>query len=448
MSSAHRAVTIARVDSHCRTYRLMLGLVVVAYLLLGGLYAIHTPPWQVPDEPAHYNYIHGMLERRRLPVLEVGDYDQDLLGQLTSERFPPELPTHTLEYEDHQPPLYYMLAAPLFWLSGGNVLVLRLFSVGLGAGILILAYRTIRILFPARPYLAVSTAALIAFIPQHLAMMAGVNNDVLGELMVAAILCTLMDYIVHHRDRAWWVGILLGLALLTKTTAYPMIGVAVCAVLIRWYRDRLGWRWIARQAVWFLGPALMVSAPWFARNGLVYGWTDPFGLGRHTQVVEGQPRSSEWLANYGWLGLTQRLVRTTFRSFWGQFGWMGVVLPVWAYRMLGVTSALWGVGFIWWLPDFRRLTAPQKAGLAVLAVSALLTVLAFLWYNLTFVQHQGRYLFPALIPVGLVIALSIETWGKLLPVPARAPVTIALFVGLAAFDVYCLFRAIVPALAR
>ncbi|MCB0131202.1 MAG: hypothetical protein KDD78_10145, partial [Caldilineaceae bacterium] len=31
-------------------------LILAAYVLLGALYAINTPAWQAPDEPAHYNY--------------------------------------------------------------------------------------------------------------------------------------------------------------------------------------------------------------------------------------------------------------------------------------------------------------------------------------------------------------------------------------------------------
>jgi hypothetical protein len=45
------------------------------------------------------------------------------------------------------------------------------------------------------------------------------------------------------------------------------------------------------------------------------------------------------------------------------------------------------------------------------------TVLQYLGYNLTFVQHQGRYLFPALIPIGLAFGLGL---GELLrPVVSR-----------------------------
>src|SRR3970040_1291762 len=89
--------------------RLALGAIVLTYLVVGTLYAVHTPRWQVPDEPAHYNYIRQVVETRAFPVLEPGDYDQAYLSDLTSTRFPPDKPIGTLEYEEHQPPLLYIL---------------------------------------------------------------------------------------------------------------------------------------------------------------------------------------------------------------------------------------------------------------------------------------------------------------------------------------------------
>jgi len=32
-------------------------LILLGYLVAGALYAIYTPPWQAPDEPAHFNYL-------------------------------------------------------------------------------------------------------------------------------------------------------------------------------------------------------------------------------------------------------------------------------------------------------------------------------------------------------------------------------------------------------
>jgi 4-amino-4-deoxy-L-arabinose transferase-like glycosyltransferase len=197
-------------------------------------------------------------------------------------------------------------------------------------------------------------------------------------------------------------------------------------------------------------PAVLLSAPWFIRNGLTYGWRDPLGMAQHNAVVEGQMRTSEYLALYGWPAYWERAWSFTFNSFWGQFGWMAVVLPIRIYQALLLFSVLLGVGFLWWLLDRRRprVTPTQRASLLLLFAACLLTFLGFLGYNLTFVQHQGRYLFPALIPIGTAAALGLGTLAKLLPRRIRPGAVIALFAGLAALDVYCLFKFIIPFLAR
>jgi len=433
--------------------------ILVAYTTIGVLYAVLTPTWQVPDEPAHYNYVRALAEGRGLPVIETGDYDQAYLGRLTSGRFPPELSIAPLEYEDHQPPLYYLVATPIYLLFGGAVLPLRLLSVLLGAGLLVVAFGTVWTVFPTRPELALMAAAFIAFIPQHVAMTAGVNNDALAELIVGGTLWALMVYVGAGYSRPWPIGLLLAVGLLTKTTAYIAGGVAVLAVVIRWRQERRTWRWAAGQLAWMLVPALLASAPWFIRNGLTYGWRDPLGLARHNEVVAGQVRTSEYLALHGWAAYWERAWRFTFQSFWGQFGWMGVVLPARIYQALALLSALLAAGFIAWLIQQRRpsqstsLPIYQSTNLPtprllLLALSALLTFLTFVWHNLTFVQHQGRYLFPALIPLGTAAALGLSTVARVLPQRIRAWVIGALFAGLAALDVYCLFKFIIPFLAR
>jgi hypothetical protein len=77
-----------------------------------------------------------------------------------------------------------------------------------------------------------------------------------------------------------------------------------------------------------------------------------------------------------------------------------------------------------------------------------MTTFSFFWYNLTFVQHQGRYLFPALIPIGAAAALGLSTLVTVLPRRLRTWPVVTLFAGLAAFDVYCLFKFVVPFLTR
>jgi 4-amino-4-deoxy-L-arabinose transferase-like glycosyltransferase len=430
--------------------RVLLVTIVAVYAAIGVLYAVFTPTWQVPDEPAHYNYVRALAEGRGFPVIEPGDYDQAYLGRLTSERFLPELSVESLEYEDHQPPLYYLLAVPVYQLFDGAVLPLRLLSVVLGAALLVITFETVRAIFPARVELALVAAAFVAFIPQHVAMTAGVNNDTLAEIVVGSTLWALLTYIKGNHRKPWPVGLLLGVALLTKMMAYVTLVVAVVAVLIRWRRERRTWRWMVGQLACMAIPALLLSVAWFVRNGITYGWRDPCGLARHNAVVEGQMRTSEYLALYGWRDLLDRMVRWTFRSFWGQFGWMGVVLPARIYQALGLFSVLLLGGFLVWLfsPRRPRLTALQRASLTLLLTSCVLTALSFLWYNLTFVQHQGRYLFPALIPIGTAAALALCTLAGVLPRRTRAWAIGALFAGMAALDVYCLFKFIIPSLAR
>jgi hypothetical protein len=91
----------------------------------------------------------------------------------------------------------------------------------------------------------------------------------------------------------------------------------------------------------------------------------------------------------------------------------------------------------------RGVTERQSRQLTLLAFLALLTLLAFIWYNTQFVQHQGRYLFPALIPVGLALGLGwsivAARWPDLLRWLWLAPLVI-----LAALDFYALFRVALP----
>lgn len=435
-----------------RNVHLLLVITVVVYATIGVLYAALTPTWQVPDEPAHYNYVRALAEGRGIPVIEFGDYDQMYINRLTTEHFPPELSIEPLEYEDHQPPLYYLLATPIYLLFDGAVLPLRLLSVLFGAGLLLVAFGAVRAVFPERPELALMVVAFVAFIPQHVAMMAGIENDGLAELVVGGTLWALVAYVgkAGKRKRPWLVGLLLTTALLTKVTVYFIVGVAALAVAIRWRQERQSWRWAMGQLAWMFVPAILLSAPWFIRNGLIYGWRDPLGMMRHNAIVEGQMRTSEYLALHGWPAYWERAWSFTFNSFWGQFGWMAVVLPARIYQVLLLLSVLWGFGFLWWLFDRgrSRLTPVQRAGLVLFLASVFFTLIEFLGYNLTFVQHQGRYLYPALIPIGTAVALGLDKLTGVLSQQVRPWGAVVLFAGLAALDVYCLFKFIIPFLAR
>ena len=145
----------------------------------------------------------------------------------------------------------------------------------------------------------------------------------------------------------------------------------------------------------------------------------------------GQLRAADFVAQQGWQAYWLRAVRDTFRSFWGQFGWMGVVLDTRVYFALLLLSGVALGGLVLRAASGRR--RPTSPALILLGVSILLTLLVYAWYNTRFLQHQGRYLFTALIPIAIFFSLGWE--GVLRPGAGRIlAATLAIFgFGLAAW---------------
>jgi len=427
-------------------------LIVLIYLGIGALYVINTPAWQAPDEPAHYNYVR-QLASGHLPVIEAGDYDQEYLTEVVFvSGFAPHYPLDVIEYEDWQPPLYYLIQTPGYHLSNGSLAVMRLFSLLLGAGIIILAYAIVLRLAPEEHWLALTTAVFVAFLPQHIAILASANNDALAELIIAAILYMLVLIGQSPAIRTWEyliLGILLGLGYLTKGTVYPITAVVGLVLLWLFWGE---WRQLIRVGFLVVVPAFLLGALWWGRNMAVYGGLDILGKAAHDSVVIGQPRTAEWVTLYGLLGTAERFVQTTFNSFWGQFGWMTVPMtyPSWLYPLLWLFTGLALAGLIATAIQDRHSLRKHTLPLLILLSLLLFTLGVHLVYNLTFVQHQGRYLFPALIPIALGLAVGLGLWVQ--PLRKRWPnavyiIPTGLGVALIVLDLYALFRVIIPALA-
>ncbi|MEM7347874.1 MAG: hypothetical protein AAF485_26880, partial [Chloroflexota bacterium] len=205
------------------------------------------------------------------------------------------------------------------------------------------------------------------------------------------------------------IGIILGLGLVTKMTVYIAIPlVAATLWLTPLDSPQRDWPILIKEAGLIYGIALLIAAPWFIRNAVLYGSLDIFGLARHDEIVVGQLRTAELLGTLGWGGYLNSFIVTTFRSFWGQFGWMAVPMDGRTYLLLllFITLAIFGLFGLWLKPP--ELSQIQRRSLLVLALTACLMTLGYIYYNITFVQFQGRYLFPALIPFGFLVSLGLS----------------------------------------
>lgn len=438
--------------------RALLILLILVYFVLGTLFALRTPDWQAPDEPAHYNYVAQVAANGCCPLLETGDWDSPYLESLKAARFAPDTlgELSAVQYEDHQPPLYYLLASLVYKLSP-SLIALRLLSVGLGVGVVLGAYAVGRALLPAHPQIALGTAALVAFVPQHLAVLSSANNDSLAELIVAWTLWGIVVYLKTERVKAWQLGVLVGIGLLTKISTIFLVGLVPLAILIKWWigrREReTSFGRVIREGVLFALPALVLTSIWVVRNLSTYGFPDMFGLGRHNVVVADQLRTADLMAQVGTSEYFRRALGTTFNSFWGQFGWMAAPLPDVVYTLIALGLVVAGVGFV--ISMVRRLApepdqAAQRAAWGILALTAALAVAQYIYYNLEFVQFQGRYMYPGLIPLGLGIALGLDGWRRLVfganERSIRRYAGVALILLLVPLDLYIVWR-VLPGLA-
>ena len=405
----------------------------VAYAVLAYGYITLTPIWQNPDEPAHVNYVAFVAQTGGLPELRQGDWDLALLERLKTGALQPGDSVDSIRYESWQPPLFYVLAAPIYRLGSAEpaavVARLRTFDAVLGALTLIIAYAVAREVLPLP--LAAAVPLTMVGVPMFVAVSSAVSADPLANLLSAGMLLLLSRRLCRPAsDRTAWslmTGGILGLGLLTKLALAIFVPLALIVVVARSSRP-------LREAAATFGVAGLLALPWLAHQVTTYGWADPLALARHAAVVSDQERfpgvSLDYVADFATI---------TFHSFWAQFGWMAIVAPQRLYVIWGVVSTLAVLGL---LVDRRWLRLPRWQ-LALGSVAAAFA--AYVGYNLAFVQFQGRYLFPALVPIAMLL---VGGWARLVPNDRAKPLaTLLVALTLVALNGYTLMRVLVPGFA-
>ena len=416
-----------------KTQRLGLVLIVLAYITLGVIYALATPPLEASDEYKHYpvvQYVQALRLRsgqaqRALPVLD------------------PDDPGLWLQ-EAAQPPLYYLLMAALTapidtsdlpelhhknphafignpgQVTNKNLIIhdpareafpwqgavlavylIRFASIGLGVGTVLLTARLGSTLF--NPRVGLLAAALTAFNPMFLFVSAAVNNDSLAILFSHLGLYLLVRLWQDTPDpRACWqryavLGAVLGLGMLTKLSLGGLLGLTgLTLTWLAWRRRE--WRLLFGGGAIMIAVALAMSGWWVARNLRVYG--DLTGLDAFITVqgTRDVPITwGDWVGEFG----------TFYRSYWGLFGGVNVATPESFYFVCNLAALVGaaGVGFWLWRKHPRK-----QSGTWLLAAWAAVLFLLLLRWNIISEAFQGRLIFPALGALNVLWAVGLLAW--------------------------------------
>lgn len=380
-----------------------------------------VPPFEAPDESAHLQFVNFVAARLALP----NQYD----------------PTQRLE-QGHQLPLYYLLAGlavratqgdhridvdptpnPRHAWHGGTQFFVPVFDVRTGPRV---AARADRIGFYGLRLLSVAFGLLIVLIAERMVALAvdDAGARLVGTLFVAtlpqlvfitsvvsadglvALLCTgagwsLLRALRDPDDRRVFVGtgVWLGLAIAAKKTALFLVPTALIVFVVRalrWPRPGV----VVRRAGLTVFTAALLSSFVFARHYVVYGELLGSRMELETRAhVLRQPPLSLWDPYF-----VTEFPRILGASFVGVFGWMSVWLPRVAYLAYLVLAVLVALGVLRALVRApRERWAVWVAGLAVGGCLAGIVV-----FNTMTPQPQGRYLFPTIGFVAILVAAGMR----------------------------------------
>ncbi len=457
-------------------------LILVAFAVLGVLYSVVNPLAEAPDEDWHYDYVKYVADGRGLPVLH-DDASKNIVHGTVG----------------HHPPLYYGLSALLtFWIntddadsllwdnphflagmphSFGNknriihtdaeafpyrgtalaMHIVRLLSV-LFSGITVLATYLIALeIFPEWKSLALGAAALNAFNPQFLFIGARISNDTAVTAFSALVLLGTVRLLKRGatRGRLIWLGVTLGLALLSKISALALLPLVAVGLVIRAIRQR-SFASLVKWGLVVFSLAFLIGWWPYLRNWLLY--RDPLA-------------TNVWLATVRLRWPTPSLKELSEEfwgleiSFWAVFGWMNILVHEVIYQSLAAMTRLAALGLLLLIVrQWRRTThhaprtthhAPHTTSPPLDGPAQLGLLLLGLWFALVFISllrfmqiqfgAQGRYLFPAIPAISIFILLGLNQF-----VPQRYSGVLGGVVGGALFllAALCPFVYIAPAYAR
>jgi 4-amino-4-deoxy-L-arabinose transferase-like glycosyltransferase len=438
MASASAPVRVQTVSWDRSIRLLLLGFAVAARVAM----ALIVPPWQGPDEPRHFEYVRLLVDKRaqlwregRLIRIDdnVPELQTEIIASMARHHFweytnrpaPPVVPASFFDIwqgssnqlKQKYSPYHFFLAAVLVPFESApletQLYVVRLASALLSALTVAVAYLAGRELVPGDRFVPIVSAAFVATLPMHVFMGGVVNTDNMVTLLgglVALIATTILRRGSTTGRWALLVGVLV-LAVATKRSALGLLPALVLASVVG--LGALGSRTLRRLTLALCGVAVICAAAValavrpLDRLGDVLGsyfLNEPDQIAR---LFDGRLTSPQTWA------LVPRYVEEFHRSFWGVFGWYSVQMSPLYYQVLtlGTIGCLLGLLLRLAVREPGANPGPREIALfglypLIVATLVLVAIAERLSYLDASGVPQGRYLFVAIVPIGVLFALA------------------------------------------
>ncbi|HEV2923494.1 MAG TPA: DUF2142 domain-containing protein [Solirubrobacteraceae bacterium] len=431
-----------------------------------------VPPFQVPDEIAHFGYAQYLAESGKPPpggphaqyspqeqlALErlfffqvIGRPQQRGILTTNEDRalrsalaaHPSPLGQGGDTSITNQPPLYYAIEAIPYWLSPSQdiltrLALMRLVSALLAACTVLAVFMFLRELLPGSPWTWTVGALAVAFQPTFAFLAAGVQGDNL--LFLTSTLTFLMLLRAFKRGltmrRAVAIGAIVAAGLLAKLTFIALLpGIALAILLLAWRALPEGRARVLKMAGTAVAVAAIPVALYALLNVTVWNRSSPTAgaiSGATASVLPGGgvitlhqtldytwelylPRL--WFMHHAYFS-EYPLWNTWLNGSIGHFGWLDYTFPGWVYtdaRYLVYALAALALAAVVQLRRRIKPVLPIFACFAVMAVGLLGAIgYAGIRYRMSsgYPFEQARYLFPLLALYAVFIVLAARGAGR------------------------------------
>jgi 4-amino-4-deoxy-L-arabinose transferase-like glycosyltransferase len=431
-------------------------------LLIGVSWALLLPPFQAPDEAAHFAYVQSLAERGALPgdahrsvvstdqVLADGAVGAGQIAFHSSVVKPPWNATDQARYlglvrDGHisrsdgggtissspNPPLYYLYAALAYWAADSNSAFDRLYAIRIWGVVALLgtvvgAWLLAGEVLGRRRLPQLACAAIAGLVPEQTFISTSVNPDALMVPLWTVALwlgARVVNRGAPRRD-ALALSAVTAAAIVTKATSYALVPAVLLALAIGYRRRPASDR---GTFVGALGPPLLALAvPVLGWIGLARALGRPAinTIGPAVGVTP-RPFNIREFLSFVWQFYLPRLPWMTpfketgglpvyslwLRDTWGFFGWNEFAVAGWLRNALAWLTATAGcLAAVVLIRNHIRRRIELLAFFA-LALGSLLLLLHITSYRSIITGGgpflQGRYLLPVIGLAGLVAGLLV-----------------------------------------